>query len=135
MKRVWVNIKSIDWGTEFYKNINDEDFCDIDLPDSIREYELCLSDYNEDIPYKQLDEGIVEDALIKTLMDEYKYEIDLIEWKYIKYEVYKEDGKYIIKDKETDTILAGESGEPEVFDTEQDANDFVDILQILTNNK
>ena len=129
-KTVFVDVDYIDWDLgdyeEFDENGNVVEEPDYDLPNTLKEVELTLEDYEEDTPLEDLDDEYVEEVLMDGLTDEYGFCINSIAWEYTKYLITWEKDKHAVRDLSTNEVLR-------VYDTVEEAKQFVDTLLNLTN--
>ena len=137
MKSVLVKVKGIDWDTEDYGEY-DENYEEVlELPDELYEQEVCLEDYDPDIPLSEIDEGYLEEVLMDGLTEEYGFCINFIEWEYIRHRVIKnrDNGKYMVDDCEIDRIITDEDDKPLTFDTLDEAKKYIEVLEgLMTKN-
>lgn len=140
-RSVKVNIFNITWDTGDYEEydedgniVNEEDF---DLPREIHNQEITLYDVDPNTPFKDLDEGDIEEAIFSGLEEEYGFCIELMEWKFVKYEAVKHETKdyWYVWNLEKNEEVCDEDGNPYHFDSLEEAEAYIDNLQELMNEK
>lgn len=140
-RSVKVNIFNISWDTGDYEEydedgniVNEED---IDLPKEIHDQEITLYDVDPNTPFKDLDEGDIEEAIFSGLEEEYGFCIEMMEWKFVKYETVKHEIEdyWYVWDLEENKEVCDEDGNPYHFDSLEEAEAYIDNLQELMNEK
>lgn len=140
-RNVKVNIFNISWDTGDYEEydedgniVNEED---IDLPKEIHDQEITLYDVDPNTPFKDLDEGDIEEAIFSGLEEEYGFCIEMMEWKFVKYETVKHEIEdyWYVWDLEENKEVCDEDGNPYHFDSLEEAEAYIDNLQELMNEK
>lgn len=140
-RSIKVNVKDIIWDTADYEEydddgniLNEEEW---NLPREIKGMEITLYDADPDTPLDELSEdrqAEIEETILDGLSDEYGFCIDSMDWEFVKYEIVKHETKdyYYIWDLMKNEEICDEVGEPYHFDSEDEANEFIENLEDLT---
>ena len=140
-RSVKVNVRNITWDTGDYEEydddgniLNEEEW---DLPRNINNMEITLYDVDPNTPFKDLDEGDIEEAIFSGLEEEYGFCIEMMEWDLVKYETVKHEDKkyYYVWDLEENREICDEDGNPYHFDTLDEANAYIETLKGLMNEQ
>lgn len=140
-RSIKVNVRNITWDTGDYEEydddgniINEEEW---NLPRNINDMEITLYDVDPNTPFKDLDEGDIEEAIFSGLEEEYGFCIEMMEWDFVKYEAVKHEIQkyYYVWNLEENREICDEDGNPYHFDTLDEANAYIENLQELMNEK
>ena len=137
-RSIKINVSDISWDTAEYENYDDdgEIFDDEpwNLPKEIKNMEITLYDIDPNTPFKDLDEGDIEEAIFSGLEEEYGFCVELMNWEFVKYEVVKHETKdyYYVWDLEENREICDEDGNPYHFDSLDEANEYIENLKELT---
>ena len=140
-RSIKVNVKDITWDTGDYEEydddgniLNEEEW---NLPREIKGMEITLYDTDPNVPLNELCEdkiANIEETILDGLSDEYGFCVELMDWEFVKYEIVKHETKdyYYIWDLMKNEEICDEVGEPYRFDSEDEANEFIENLEDLT---
>lgn len=137
-RSIKINVSDISWDTAEYENYDDdgEIFDDEpwNLPKEIKDMEITLYDVDPNTPFKDLDEGDIEEAIFSGLEEEYGFCVELMNWEFVKYEAVKHETKdyYYVWDLEENREICDEDGNPYHFDSLDEANEYIENLKELT---
>lgn len=143
-RSIKVDVFDIDWDTAEYENYDDDgeilDDEPWNLPKEIKDMEITLYDVDPNTPLDELKEdniGDIEEAIFSGLSEEYGFCVNMMDWKFVKYEVVKHETKkyYYVWDLNLNEEICDEDGNPYHFDTLEEANTYIDTLQELMNEK
>lgn len=138
-RSIKVNVYNIDWDTGDYDEYNEDGHVvfTADLPESINDMEITLYDVDPKTPLDKLDEGDIEEAIFSGLAEEYGFCVNLMEWNFVKYETVRHETKkyYYVWNLDTNEEVCDEDGNPYHFDTLDEANEYIENLQELMNEK
>ena len=138
-RSIKVNVYDISWDTGDYDEYDEEGLITetADLPREIKEMEITLYDVDPNTPFKDLDEGDIEEAIFSGLEEEYGFCIELMNWKFVKYETVKHETKdyYYVWNLEDNKEVCDEDGNPYHFDSLEEAESYIDTLQELMNEQ
>jgi len=137
-RSIKINVKDISWDTAEYENYDDDgeilDDEPWNLPKEIKDMEITLYDVDPNTPFKDLDEGDIEEAIFSGLEEEYGFCVELMDWEFVKYEAVKHETKdyYYVWDLEENREICDEDGNPYHFDSLDEANEYIENLKELT---
>ena len=140
-RSIKVNVYDITWDTGDYEEydddgniLNEEEW---NLPREIKDMEITLYDVDPNTPFKDMDEGDIEEAIFSGLEEEYGFCIEMMNWKFVKYETVKHETKdyWYVWNLEENEEVCDEDGNPYHFDSLEEAEAYIDNLQELMNEK
>lgn len=137
-RRIMVDVSHIDWDTADYEEydddgniLNEEEW---NLPRDLHNMELTVW-AKKGLIYSQLDEVQVEDAIMDGLAEEYGFCVNMLEWKFVKYEPVKHETEnyYYVWNFDSEEKVCNEDGNPYHFDTIAEAQAYIETLNGLMN--